>query len=83
MGIQDRRSLPTGGRGRNVPDIAGYGAEAACWEHCRSGLAYLGLPRGHIYGARHRVRNCLKDGMMAQDIAPALARWTSPAIGGR
>jgi fructuronate reductase len=60
-----------------VPDIAGYQRlKLHVLNTAHSALAYLGLPRGHIY-VRQAVADPqllqFLDGLMAQEIAPALA----------
>jgi len=79
--IQDRFAGPLPAWGavgaEIVPDIAGYQRlKLHVLNTAHSALAYLGLPRGHIY-----VRQAIADpqllqfldGMMAQEIAPGLA----------
>jgi fructuronate reductase len=79
--IQDRFAGPLPAWGavgaQIVPDIAGYQRlKLHVLNTAHSALAYLGLPRGHIY-----VRQAIADpqllqfldGLMAQEIAPALA----------
>jgi fructuronate reductase len=79
--IEDRFAGPLPAWGavgaKIVPDIAGYQRlKLHVLNTAHSALAYLGLPRGHIY-----VRQAIADpellqfldAMMAQEIAPALA----------
>jgi len=79
--IQDRFAGPIPAWGtvgaEIVPDIAGYQRlKLHVLNTAHSALAYLGLPRGHVYVRQAITDPALAqflDGMMAEEIAPALA----------